>query len=441
MPAFPRPRSIRISISSTSPGFTIRRTRGPNENPPNRKPRYPAVRNQSNRIILKAGREKSLLRRHPWVFSGAIARTEGNTSAGETVRVVAQDGRFLGTAAWNPAANISARVWDWNENTAIDASFFRSRLERAIRMRRELFARGPKEAERLVHAESDGLPGLIVDRYADVVVLQISSAGCQRWRETIIDSLQRLTGARAIYERSDADVIELEGLAPRTGVVKGTLDSPVIEVLENGVRLHVNVASGHKTGFYLDQRDNRLQVGQLATNREVLNCFSYTGGFTLQALAHGAAKVTSVDSSADALSLAREHVALNDMPAERCEWIDADVFQYLRQLRDQNRRFDLIILDPPKFAPTAASAERAARGYKDINLLAFKLLRPDGLLATFSCSGGVSADLFRKIVAGAALDAGCTAQVLNQFHAAMDHPVSLAFPEGEYLKGLLCRIE
>jgi 23S rRNA (cytosine1962-C5)-methyltransferase len=399
------------------------------------------VRNQSTRIILKAGREKSLLRRHPWVFSGAIARIEGSATAGDTVRIVSQDGRFLGVAAWNPTANISARVWDWNENTSIDASFFLYRLERAIRMRREVSGRGAEEAERLVHAESDGLPGLIVDRYADVIVLQISSAGCQRWRETIIDSLQQLTRARAIYERSDADVLELEGLPPRTGLVKGALDSPIIEIMENGVRLQVNVANGHKTGFYLDQRDNRAQIGRLARDREVLNCFCYTGGFTLQALAHGAAGVTSVDSSAEALHGAREHVSLNDMPANRCEWINADVFDYLRKLRDQNRRFDLIILDPPKFAPTAASAERAARGYKDINLLAFKLLRPGGLLATFSCSGGVSADLFRKIVAGAALDAGCTTQVLDQFHASKDHPVLLAFPEGEYLKGLLCRID
>lgn len=393
-----------------------------------------------NKIILKPGREKSLLRRHPWVFSGAIARTEGAASAGDTVHIVAADGHFLGVAALNPDANIAARVWDWNEGTQIDAAFFRKRLEIAIGMRRALFSRKPDEAERLVHGESDGLPGLIVDRYADVVVLQISSAGCHRWRDAIIEALQQITAARAIYERSDADVLELEGLAPRTGLVKGKLDTPVVEIRESSIRLQVDVAKGHKTGFYLDQRDNRLQVGQLAAGRHVLNCFSYTGGFTLQALAHGAASVTSVDSSADALQLGREHVRLNHLREDRCEWVDADVFQYLRKLRDQNRQFDLIILDPPKFAPTAATAERAARGYKDINLLGFKLLRPGGLLATFSCSGGVSADLFRKIVAGAALDAATDAQVIDQFHSTPDHPVSLAFPEGEYLKGLLCRI-
>ena len=395
---------------------------------------------ESPRVFLKPGREKSLLRRHPWVFSGAVARVEGMPAAGDTVRMMAEDGRFLANAAFNPQANICARVWDWKEDTRIDAAFFHHRLDAAISTRRNLWPRSPDQAERLVHGESDGLPGLIVDRYADVVVVQISSAGCRRWRTAIVESLRQITAARVLYERSDADVMELEGLAPATGVLHGELEPPVVEIRENGVRLQVDVANGHKTGFYLDQRDNRLQVGLLAAGRQVLNCFSYTGGFTLQALVHGAASVMSVDSSGDALARARDHVRLNGLPEDRCEWVDADVFQHLRKLRDQDRRFDLIILDPPKFAPTAASADRAARGYKDINLLGFKLLRPGGLLATFSCSGGVSADLFRKIVAGAALDVGAEAQVLDQFHSTPDHPVSLAFPEGEYLKGLLCRI-
>ena len=390
-------------------------------------------------VALKPGREKSLLRRHPWIFSGAVAHA-GRAAAGDTVRVAAADGRFLALAAWNPAANIRARVWDWDERTRIDAAFFDGRIEVAIGMRRVLGAREPEEAQRLVHGESDGLPGLIVDRYADVLVLQISSVGCERWREPIIEALQRHTGARALYERSDADVLELEGMPKRTGLVSGRLESPVVEIAEHGLRLQVDVASGHKTGFYLDQRDNRLQVGKLAQGRAVLNCFCYTGGFTLQALAHGAASVMSIDSSAQALLQAQAQVRLNGLPEQRCEWIDADVFQHLRTLRDQHRSFDLIVLDPPKFAPTAATAERAARGYKDINLLAFKLLRPGGLLATFSCSGGVSAELFRKIVAGAALDAQRDGQVIGQFHATPDHPVALAFPEGEYLKGLLCRV-
>jgi 23S rRNA (cytosine1962-C5)-methyltransferase len=393
-----------------------------------------------NKLILKPGREKSLLRRHPWVFSGAIARVEGSPGAGDTVRIVTQDGRFLALAAYNPASQISARVWDWHEDALIDEGFFRKRIVTAMQMREALLDTEAGGAMRLIHGESDGLPGLIADRYADVVVMQISSAGCHRWRDVITAALDELTGARALYERSDADVLELEGLESRTGIVRGTLEPPQVEILENGARFRVDVARGHKTGFYLDQRDNRHFVGKLAAGRDVLNCFCYTGGFTVHALARGGKSVVSVDSSADALQLAQEHVRMNGLPEDRCEWIEADVFQFLRKLRDQGRKFDLIILDPPKFAPTSATAERAARGYKDINLLAFKLLRPGGLLATFSCSGGVSADLFRKIVAGAALDAGADAQMIGQFHAAADHPVSLSFPEGEYLKGLLCRV-
>ena len=393
-----------------------------------------------HKVILKPGREKSLLRRHPWVFSGAIARVEGSPVAGDTVSIVAQDGRFLALAAYNPASQISARVWDWREDTRIDAGFFRQRIAAAMQMRAALTDTASCDALRIVHGESDGLPGLIVDRYADVVVMQISSAGCHRWREAITAALDEMTGARALYERSDADVLELEGLEQRTGVVRGTLDPPQVEIREHGARFIVDVARGHKTGFYLDQRDNRQVVGKLAAGRDVLNCFCYTGAFTVHALMTGAKSVASVDASADALQSAKGHVRLNGLAENRCEWIEADVFQLLRRLRDQARQFDLIILDPPKFAPTSATAERAARGYKDINLLAFKLLRPGGLLATFSCSGGVSADLFRKIVAGAALDAGAEAQIIGQFHAASDHPVSLAFPEGEYLKGLLCRV-
>jgi 23S rRNA (cytosine1962-C5)-methyltransferase len=331
-----------------------------------------------------------------------------------------------------------ARVWSWNEQEPPGPALMRALLARAITMRREQLA--DAQAVRLVHGESDGMPGLVVDRYAGVLVLQVSSAGAARWREAIADALVALTGVHDIYERSDADVLALEGLAQQVGVLRGAAPHDPLIIEEHGLKLAVSVLRGHKTGYYLDQRDNRARVGQLCRERDVLNCFSYTGGFTLQALLHGARSAVSVDSSAAALELGRQHVALNGLPADRCEWLDADVFQCLRKFRDQGKAFDLIVLDPPKFAPTAATAERAARGYKDINLLAFKLLRPGGLLATFSCSGGVSQDLFRKIVAGAAADARVDAQVLEQFHATADHPVSLAFPEGEYLKGLLCSI-
>ena len=391
-------------------------------------------------VILKPGRARSLERRHPWVFSGAIERLVGDPASGTTVIVRDQNGAFAGIGAWNPQSNIRVRVWDWHEETVIDAGFFADRVAAAIAMRAEVLQPTADAAVRLVHGESDGLPGLIVDRYADVIVMQTTSVGSRHWRDAIVAALKTHTDARVIYEKSDADVLTLEGLAPFSGLHHGSLDPLQVQCVEHGVRFAVDLAHGHKTGHYLDQRDNRLLVGQLARNREVLDCFCYTGGFTLQALAHGARNVTAVDGSKGALAQARTQLELNGLPTAQCTWVEDDVFKYLRKLRDQGRQFDLVILDPPKFAPTAASAERAARGYKDINLLACKLLRPGGLLATFSCSGGVSAELFRKIVAGAAVDAGVDVQLLRQLHAAPDHPVAMAFPEGEYLKGLLCRI-
>ncbi len=388
-------------------------------------------------IRLKPGREKSLLRRHPWVFSGAIAEVEGDPASGATVHVIDHHGRGLAVAAWNPVSNIRARVWDWDVETDIGPAFFERRIAAAIAARAPLAADG---AGRLVNAESDWLPGVIVDRYADVVVVQLSSAGSMHWRESILDAVHRATSARAIYEKSDSDVLALEGIQARSGAVRGELNTSIVEFSEGGLRLTVDLAHGHKTGYYLDQSENRALIGALAGGRDVLNAFCYTGGFTLQALAGGARSVLSVDSSADALARAKLHVAMNALPEAACTWAEADVFKHLRLLRDQARQFDLVVLDPPKFAPTAATAERAARGYKDINLLALRLLRPGGLLATFSCSGGVSPDLFRKIVAGAAQDSALDVQVLHTLQATPDHPVALAFPEGEYLKGLLLRV-
>jgi 23S rRNA (cytosine1962-C5)-methyltransferase len=293
-------------------------------------------------------------------------------------------------------------------------------------------------AFRLIHAESDGLPGLIVDRYADMLVAQFLSAGAEFWKETLVELLLEQTGLSTIYERSDADVRELEGLPVHIGLLRGILDRSPVTITENGLKFSVNLESGHKTGFYLDQRENRLLVRGLAEERDVLDCFCYTGGFTVNALAGGAKSVLSVDASADALALCRENVSLNALPGERHSMLEGDVFQLLRKFRDEARSFDLIILDPPKFAPTAAQAEKAARGYKDINLLAFKLLRPGGILVTFSCSGGVDASLFQKIVASAALDAGVDAQIVAYLSQGPDHPVALNFPEGAYLKGLVC---
>jgi 23S rRNA (cytosine1962-C5)-methyltransferase len=297
---------------------------------------------------------------------------------------------------------------------------------------------GEADALRLVHGESDGLPGIVADRYGKTIVLQLTSAGAERWRETIADALLAAGGADRIWERSDAEVRQLEGLPPVTAPLRGPREPTRLVIDEEGVRFGIDLEQGHKTGFYLDQRDNRQQLRALAGGRDVLDCFCYSGGFALNAAAGGASSVTAVDSSADALELARANAELNGLAQP--EWIEGDVFQLLRRFRDQARDFDLIVLDPPKFAPTAAHAEKAARAYKDINLLAFKLLRPGGLLMTFSCSGGVSADLFQKIVAGAALDAEADAQVVAHLGAAADHPVALNFPEGDYLKGLICRV-
>ncbi len=400
-------------------------------------------------LLLKPGREKSLLRRHPWIFSGAVDKITGNPQPGETVEVRDAQGNWLARAAYSPASQIRARVWTFDQEEAVDADFFRRRISAALKQR-AVFGLSPlpvgegpgarpvSDAMRLIHAESDGLPGLVVDRYGEILVLQSLTAGCEFWRETLADLLLEQTGATALYERSDADVRELEGLPPRTGLLRGSNIESRITISEYGLKFIVNIATGHKTGFYLDQRANRRRVGELAQGRDALNCFCYTGGFSIHAAAGGAKSVLSVDTSSEALALGRENALLNGIQANSLDWLEADVFTALRKFRDQNRSWDLIILDPPKFAPTAAQAEKAARGYKDINRLAFKLLRPGGLLVTFSCSGGIDAALFQKIVASAALDAGVEAQIVEYLAQGPDHPVSVHFPEGAYLKGLVC---
>ncbi len=403
-------------------------------------PSTPLANNGTLGLTLKPDRERSLLRRHPWVFSGAIERLAGTPGSGETVEVRSFEGRFLAWAAYSPESQIRARVWSFEESEPPGPALFRRRIESALALRQAVIPQQTTDACRLVHGEADHLPGLIVDRYGDTLVAQVLSAGVERWRDVLADALIELTGCARIYERSDADVRELEGLPARTGVMRGE-DAPTapLEIIEHGLRYAVDVVGGQKTGFYLDQRDNRRRIRELAAGREVLNCFCYTGGFSLAALAGGARSVTSTDSSGPALELARRNAAANGLDASRAEWVEADVFRYLREARERGRSFDMIVLDPPKFAPTEKHAPAAARAYKDINLNALRLLRPGGLLATFSCSGGVSADLFQKIVAGAAADANVSATILDRFHAAADHPVLIEFPEGEYLKGLLLR--
>jgi 23S rRNA (cytosine1962-C5)-methyltransferase len=388
-------------------------------------------------LLLKKGRDKSVRRRHPWIFSGAVEKVDGKPGRGDTVDVLDAAKKSLARAAYSPKSQIRARVWTFEPAEEVDARFFRTRIQTALVLREALPAAKYANALRLVHGESDGLPGLVVDRYADVLVAQFLAAGVERWRDPILDSLMELTGCAAIYERSDAEVRKLEGLEPRTGFARGNRNAARCPIIEYGLNFRVDVEQGQKTGFFLDQRENRQRVRSLAAGREVLDGFCYTGGFSIAALAGGAKRVTAVESSAAALEVAKDNLAANPLDASRIDFQQADVFEKLRKLRDQNAKFDLVVLDPPKFAPTAVQVKKAARAYKDINLWALKLLAPGGLLATFSCSGGVSAELFQSIVAGAALDAGVDARIIERFTAAADHPVALPFPEAEYLKGLL----
>lgn len=389
-------------------------------------------------MVLREGRERSVLHGHPWIFSGAIAQVIGDPQPGTTVAVADASGTWLAHAAYSPVSQIRARIWSAQSSESIDGAFVEHRIAHAARARTPLLDDAHTGA-RLVHGEADGLPGLIADRYGEVIVMQLLAAGTEHWRPAIVEALMKLDGVTCVVERSDAEVRVLEGLPPRTGIAAGTLP-PEVLLREDGLVYRIDPIAGQKTGFYLDQRENRRLVRDAAHGRRVLNAFCYSGGFTLAALAGGATHVLSIDSSADALALGVENIARNPtLAAAANTWAEDDVFAHLRQLRNEAAAFDLIVLDPPKFAPTAAHTERAARAYKDINLLALKLLTPGGLLATFSCSGGVNADLFQKIVAGAAVDAGVSAQILRRLGPSPDHPVALNFPEGDYLKGLLLR--
>ncbi len=386
-------------------------------------------------IRLKPSKERALLRRHPWIFSGAIA--SGGGDPGETVRVEADDGHFLAWGAFSPSSKIRVRVWSFAEDERIDEAFFARRIAAAVAFRSRLAI--PSDAMRLIHGEADGLPGLIVDRYGDVLSAQFLSAGAERWRDRLVPLLLTATGATRLYERSDAGARQLEGLPPRTGWLAGEGTSEV-EITEHGWRFTVDVAEGHKTGHYLDQRDNRALFRDWVRNLgvgSVLNCHAYTGGFAVAAHVGGAREVISVDSSQPALERARRHVALNGFAVADGDFLDADANATLRAFLQDGRTFDAIVLDPPKFAASAVHVERAARAYKDINRIALKLLAPGGMLVTFSCSGAVNADLFHKIVASAGTEAEVDGYIARRLEAAPDHPTTLAFPEGEYLKGLI----
>jgi 23S rRNA (cytosine1962-C5)-methyltransferase len=387
-------------------------------------------------LKLRGGRDKSLLRKHPWVFSGGVDRLQGSAEAGETVMVRSAEGRFLAWAAYSPASQIVARAWSFDENDTVDAAFIERRLAAAIARRAPLSER--TNATRLVFSESDGLPGLIVDRYDATVVIEITSTGADSWRDVIADHLEAQPGVERVYERSDIDVRDREGLPRRAGLLRGSEPPEVVEIHEDGARFLVDVRNGHKTGFYLDQRESRAAVARLAAGRRVLNVFAYTGAFSVVAGRNGATGTTSVDSSAPSLATAARNLELNGCAPG--EMITADAFAELRRLRERGERFDLVILDPPKLVHGAKSLDRSTRAYKDLSMIGAQLLNPGGLLIPFSCSGLMTEDLFQKVVAGAVLDAGRDARIIGRLHQASDHPVHLAVPETAYLKGLICQL-
>ena len=399
-------------------------------------------------LQLDKGREASLLRHHPWVFSGAVKRVSGDPQPGETVKVLDSGGNVLGFAAYSPSSQIRARLWTADAKATVDQGFIRARVKRAIERRAHLLS-AQRTAVRLIYAESDGLPGLIVDQYGEFLSCQFLSTGAEYWRQTLIEALAEYSGCRGIYERSDVAVRKHEGLPQQTGVLWGEAPPAVVQIQEQDRLFEVSIEHGHKTGYYLDQFDNRSLLQQYCRERldsahpvkTVLNCFSYTGGFGVAALRGGAEHVTNVDSSASALEIAANNLAINGFGPEQADLVQANVFDYLRELKLQGRQFDLIVLDPPKFAETKAQFQKAARAYKDIALQAAQLVSQGGTLFSFSCSGAIDPALFQKITADALLDAGREGRITHYLHQAEDHPVALPFPESLYLKGLVCVLD
>lgn len=392
------------------------------------------------KVVLKRGREKPALNRHPWIFSGAIKNIKGEAADGDIVTVVDSRGNFLAQGYLNRRSQITVRLLSWIEEEVIDRGFFRHRLERAIAIRRPLEGDQTTNAYRLVNAESDFLSGLVVDRYNKYLVTQFLTLGIERWKGEIVSLLGELLPSRGIYDRSDVEVREKEGLLPATGLLAGQERPALVHILENGHRFIVDIKQGQKTGFYLDQRENRQKLTRYCRGKTVLNCFAYTGAFAVYAARAGAKQVINVESSAEALQLAQRNLALNGFGGRDDEYVEGDAFQVLRQYRDEGRSFDLIVLDPPKFAYSRSQVQAACRGYKDINLLALQMLRPGGILFTFSCSGLISPELFQKVVFGASVDAGRDVQIIEKLSQGFDHPILLSFPESEYLKGFICRV-
>jgi 23S rRNA (cytosine1962-C5)-methyltransferase len=392
------------------------------------------------RLILAKGREKSLLRRHPWIFSGAVARMEGKAQRGETIDVCDSQGKWLARAAWSPDSQIRARVWSWQPDESVNIAFFVRRLQAAQQLRDWLAVRDGLDSYRLIAGESDGMPGVTIDRFGSFLVIQLLSAGAEYQRPAIISALQQCYPDCAVYDRSDVAVRKKEGLELTQGPVSGELPPDLLPISEHGMKLLVDIRTGHKTGYYLDQRDSRFATRRYAQDKRVLNCFSYTGGFAVSALLGGCREVISVDTSQAALDVARQNVELNGLDVNKAQFVRDDVFKLLRSYRDSGERFDVIVMDPPKFVENKNQLAGACRGYKDINMLAMQLLNPGGMLLTFSCSGLMATDLFQKIIADAAVDAQRDVQFIEQFRQAADHPVIASYPEGLYLKGFACRV-
>lgn len=387
-------------------------------------------------VILNEGREKSLLRHHPWIFSKAIQKADESLQMGQTVEVVNQAGEFLCYGLYSPNSQIRVRALSFDENVKITDALIASRVKDAISLRKKVFARG-NDGVRLISSEGDLLPGLIADKYNEFIVISISSCGMERYKNIICQTLKEIFPECSIYERSDTKSRAKEGLPVRKGVVIGREPDDTIYVREEDqVYIPVDIKNGHKTGAYLDQRLSRIKAGSLSKGASVLNCFSYTGGFGLWALKGGAKRIENVDVSEHALNAAKTGVAFNHLDPGRCKFLKKDVFAYLREQVEKGAKYDLVILDPPKFAESASNLKKACRGYQDINRLGLKLVAKGGHLLTFSCSGLVDPALFQKIVADAAIDAGVDGRVLGTLRQDEDHVVSLPCPETFYLKGL-----
>ncbi len=381
-----------------------------------------------------------MLHRHPWVFSGAIDKVKGKPANGDIVRLVNTQGVFMAYGFYNDQSRVALRLLEWDENVAVGEDWFRSKVAIAIASRNHILADGKTNTCRLIFSESDYLPGLIVDKYADHLAVQILTSGMENVMPVIIDELQRLLSPKSIFDKSDASSRLHEGLETSNIVLAGDVPPDFVEVKENGISYNINIAEGQKSGFYCDQRDNRKILASYAKDKKVLDCFCYTGGFTLNSLANGAASVISVDSSVLAIETLKENIALNKLDAKKHIAIQSDVNKQLRVFKEEGEKFDVIVLDPPKYAPSRSALDRASRAYKDLNRLAMLLLNDGGLLATYSCSGAMDMETFKQVLAWAALDAGKQVQFIYQFCQPEDHPVRASFPEGEYLKGLLCRV-